>query len=76
MTEFVAIIAELFEDPAEKQTAMSKLDTLKQGGKSLIEFITEFDLLAQVAGYKLPDHNEFSSGSWITIWYPGFGHIP
>ena len=19
---------------------------------------------------------QFSSGSWITIWYPGFGHIP
>ena len=39
--------------------AMSKLDTLKQGGKGLIKFIAEFDLLGQIAGYKLPDHNEF-----------------
>ena len=27
--EFVAIIAQVFEDPAEKQMAMTKLDTLK-----------------------------------------------
>ena len=33
--EFVAIIVELFEDPVEKQMAMSKLDALKQGGRSL-----------------------------------------
>ena len=45
-------MAELFEDPAEKQTAMTKLDMLTK-------FIAEFDLLAQIAGYKLPNHNEF-----------------
>ena len=38
---------------------MAKLDTLKQGGEGLVEFITEFDLLANTAGYKLPDHREF-----------------
>ena len=38
---------------------MAKLDTLKQGGKGLVEFIAEFDLLVMTAGYKLPDHKEF-----------------
>ena len=38
---------------------MAKLDTLKRGGKGLIEFIAEFDLLANTARYKLPDHKEF-----------------
>ena len=57
--QFTAILASLFEDPTEKQTAMAKLDTLKQGGKGLVEFIAEFDLLANTAGYKLPDHKEF-----------------
>ena len=57
--QFTSILAGLFEDPTERQTAMAKLDTLKQGGKGLVEFIAEFDLLVVTAGYKLPDHKEF-----------------
>ena len=57
--QFTSILANLFEDPTEKQTAMAKLDMLKQRGKGLIEFIADFDLLANMAGYKLPDHKEF-----------------
>ena len=53
--QFTSILAGLFEDPTERQTAMAKLDTLKQGGKGLVEFIAEFDLLVMTAGYKLPD---------------------
>ena len=57
--QFTSILAGLFEDPTEKQNAMAKLDMLKQGGKGLVEFIAEFDLLVTTAGYKLPDHKEF-----------------
>ena len=55
--QFTLILANLFKDPTEKQTAMAKLDALKQGG--LVEFIVEFNLMATTASYKLPDHKEF-----------------
>ena len=77
-------LANLFEDPTEKQTAMAKLDALKQGGKSLVKFTADFDLLATTAGYKLPDHKEFLCHMFRTKinlcisdqLYHGWGPVP
>ena len=49
----------LLVDPTEKQTAHNKLDTLKQGNWSIVQILSDFDLLAQMAGYKTPTHDKF-----------------
>ena len=49
----------LLADPTEKQTALNKLDALKQGNRSIVQFLSEFDVLAQIAGYKTPTHDDF-----------------
>ena len=49
----------LLADPTEKQTALNKVDALKQGNRSIVQFLSEFDVLAQMAGYKTPTHDDF-----------------
>ena len=56
---FVDVLDGLLADPTEKQTAHNKLDALRQGNQSIVQFLSEFDVLAQMAGYKTPTHDEF-----------------
>ena len=56
---FVEVLDGLLADPTEKQTVHNKLDALRQGNRSMVQFLSEFDVLAQMAGYKTPTHDEF-----------------
>ena len=49
---FLDVLESLLADPAEKQTALSKLDAPKQGSKLIIQFLSEFDVFASTAGYQ------------------------
>ena len=54
---FVEVLDCLLTDLTEKQTALNKLDILKQGNQSIV--LSDFDVLAQMAGYKTPTHDDF-----------------
>ena len=56
---FVEILDGFLADPTEKQTALHKLDALNQGNHSIVQFLSEFDVLAQMAGYKTLTHDDF-----------------
>ena len=56
---FLDVLDGLLADPTEKQTALSKLDALKQGSKPIVQFLSEFDVLASTAGYQTPTHDDF-----------------
>ena len=56
---FVEVLDGLLADPTEKQMAQNKLDALRQGNWSIVQFLSEFDVLAQMAGYKTPTHDDF-----------------
>ena len=55
---FIDVLDGLLADPTEKQTALNKLDALKQGNRSIVQFLSEFDVLASTAGYKTPTHDD------------------
>ena len=49
--EFVNKLNDIYGDKAEKSRAMNKLDHMKQGSRSLHEFITDFELTLGQADY-------------------------
>ena len=56
---FLDVLVGLLADPTKKQTALSKLDALKQGSKPIMQFLSEFDVLASTAGYQTLTHDNF-----------------
>ena len=56
---FLDVLDGLLADPTEKQMVLSKLDALKQGNKPIVQFLSEFNVLASIARYQTPTHDDF-----------------
>ena len=57
-TNFIAAMDHVFGDPSEKALAMTKLDKMQQGNRSLGEFTTDFEITYLLAGYNTTTHAE------------------
>ena len=55
---FIAAMDHIFGDPSEKARAMTKLDKMQQGNRSLGEFTTDFEITYLLAGYNTMTHAE------------------
>ena len=69
-TNFIAAMDHVFGDPSEKARAMTKLDTMQQGNRSLTEFTTDFEITYRLAGYDATQHGEqLCQKYWTKLLY-------
>ena len=57
-TAFIMAMDHVFGDPSEKARAMTKLDKMQRGNRSLGEFTTDFEITYLLAGYNTTTHAE------------------
>ena len=56
--DFMAAMDSIFGDPSKKARAITKLDKMQQGNRSLGEFTTDFEITYLLAGYNTTTHGE------------------
>ena len=56
--DFMTSMETTFGDLAEKALAMTRLDAMQQGNRSLTEFTTDFKITYRLAGYDTTQHGE------------------